>query len=230
MKKIGILGGMGPLAGVELQRYIIEATPAKKDQDHLEVVCYTASQVPDRSASLAADGGKAYLRAVVEAAQLLVKAGVSVMAIPCNTAHSRLPEIQAEVAVPIVNMVQLAVERLLRDYHGMSVGLLATDGTIASRVYEKTIPHSGIRWVLPRRDEQKAVMETIYSIKAKGIDSTSLYHLKRITRNLIEEGVGVLVAGCTELSLVTNKIQEEGKPVVDPMRVLAEALVEIGRK
>ena len=56
--RIGIVGGMGPMAGVYLQELIIEATPASRDQDHLEVVCFTNPHVPERMRSLAEDGGQ----------------------------------------------------------------------------------------------------------------------------------------------------------------------------
>lgn len=236
MKKIiGILGGMGPLAGIKLQEYIVQATPAKRDQDHLDVLCYTASHVRDRSASLAADGGKAYLEDVIGAAQLLVKAGVSVIAIPCNTAHSRLAEIQAGVSVPIMNMVRLTVEHLLLKYPGIPVGLLATDGTMATQVYQKAIPDSKIEWIVPDADAQKAVMGFIYgTVKAKPnlaeINEKELVPLAEATKGLVTRGAGVIVAGCTELSLVTGVLAKAGKPVVDPMRVIAEALVKYAKE
>jgi aspartate racemase len=235
MKLIGILGGMGPQAGVRLHQLVIEATPANKDQDHLDVVHYSASHVRDRSASLAADGGRAYLNDVIEAAQLLVRARVAAIGIPCNTAHSRLKEIQAGVAVPIVNMIDLTVRQLVRDYPGVPVGLLATDGTMATQVYQKASPDSGIKWIVPEPAEQKIVMGVIYGvIKAKpkltDITNAELAPLVAAARGLVERGAGVIVAGCTELSLVTDALAQAGVPVVDPMRILAEELVRIGKE
>ena len=88
--RIGIVGGMGPMAGVYLQQLIIEATPAERDQDHFEVVCFTNPHVPERMRSLAEDGGRRYAEAVRASARLLVHAGATHIVIPCNTAHARL--------------------------------------------------------------------------------------------------------------------------------------------
>ncbi len=230
MKKIiGILGGMGPEAGVKLQEYIIRATPATKDQDHCEVVCYTASHVRDRSASLAADGGKAYLADVIEAAQMLVKTGVDVIAIPCNTAHSRLAEIQAEVAVPIVNMVDLTVKQIRKEFEQVPVGLLATNGTLQTNLYQRTAANLGLTLVLPTPDEQKTVMGIIYDvIKAGKTAEKGVRPLVEVAAQLTKRGAQVLIAGCTELSLVTSELGKAGM-VADPMWILAEELVRIGK-
>jgi aspartate racemase len=214
---------------------VIEATPATRDQDHLDVVHYSASHVRDRSASLAEDGGKAYLEDVISAAQLLVCAGVKAIGIPCNTAHSRFAEIQAGVSVPIVNMVRLTAERLIANHPGVPVGLLATDGTMATQVYQKAVPGSGIKWIVPEPSEQTAVMDAIYKvIKAKprltDITDAELAPLVSAAKTLVARGAGVLVAGCTELSLVTEALLKADVPVVDPMRVLAEELVKIGKE
>src|SRR3989344_2637505 len=87
--RIGILGGMGPMAGVALQKLIIEYTPASKDQDHIQVLCFTNPHIPDRTKSLKEDGGAKFLAAVAASTQVLEKAGVHCIVIPCNTSHAR---------------------------------------------------------------------------------------------------------------------------------------------
>ena len=164
--RIGIVGGMGPLAGVYLQQLIIEATPARKDQDHFQVVCFTNPHVPERMRSLAEDGGRRYAEAVRASARLLVGAGVSHIVIPCNTAHARLAEIQRGVDVPIVNMVELALQALVAEHgRGQRVGLLATVGTIEQRVYQDGLPGAALEWVLPDEGDQRRVSEAILAVK-----------------------------------------------------------------
>ena len=131
--RIGILGGMGPEAGILLQTLIIQETPAKKDQDHLEVFVYTNPHVPDRTQSLKEDGGDSYLKAVIDSLKLLEKGNVDILAIACNTAHARLPEIQKSIQTPILNMVELARQEILATQG--SVGILATDGTVSSGLF-----------------------------------------------------------------------------------------------
>ena len=227
--RIGIVGGMGPLAGVYLQQLIIEATPARKDQDHFQVVCFTNPHVPERMRSLAEDGGRRYAEAVRASAQLLVGAGVSHIVIPCNTAHARLAEIRGGVAVPIVNMVELALQALVGE-HGRDqrVGLLATTGTLAQRVYQDGLPGgAALDWILPDEADQRRVSEAILAVKvnerARVADD-----LLGVARALVARGAGLILVGCTELSMCLDALTPAGVPLVDPMRILAGRLVEIG--
>jgi aspartate racemase len=226
--RIGIVGGMGPMAGVHLQRLIIEATPARKDQDHFQVVCFTNPHVPERMRSLAEDGGRRYAEAVRASAQLLVGAGVSHIAIPCNTAHARLPEIQRGVDVPIVDMVALALKTLV-DEHGSDqrVGLLATTGTIEQRVYENGLSGAAFDWVLPDDGDQRRVSEAILAVKVNE-GSRMADDLLGVARRLVQRGAGVMLIGCTELSMCLAALRPAGVPLVDPMRILARHLVDIG--
>jgi aspartate racemase len=226
--RIGIVGGMGPLAGVYLQQLIIEATPARKDQDHFQVVCFTNPHVPDRIRSLADDGGRRYAEAVRASARLLVGVGVSHIVIPCNTAHARLAEIRRGVDVPIVNMVELALQALVAEHgRGQRVGLLATVGTIEQRIYHDGLPGAALEWVLPGGGEQRRVSEAILAIKVNEAPRVGP-DLLAVTRALVERGARVILVGCTELSICLDALRPAGVPLVDPMRILAGHLVDIG--
>ncbi len=226
--RIGIAGGMGPLAGVYLQQLIIEATPAEKDQDHFQVVCFTNPHVPERMRSLVEDGGSRYADAVRATALLLAGAGATHIVIPCNTAHARLPEIQRGVGVPVVNMVNLAVRELLRLHPGRHrVGLLATIGTRNERVYEKAVPDAPIEWILPDDADQRRVSEAILAIKVNEASRVA-GDLLDVSRALVRQGAEVLMVGCTELSMCLHALGPAGVPLVDPLRIVAARLVEIG--
>jgi aspartate racemase len=228
--RVGIVGGMGPLAGVYLQQLIIEATPARKDQDHFQVVCFTNPHVPERMRSLAQNGGRRYAEAVRASAQLLVDAGVSHIVIPCNTAHARLEEIQRGVDVPIVDMVELALQALVDEHgRGQRVGLLATDGTIGQRVYQSGLPDAALDWVLPDEADQRCVSEAILAVKANEAPRVE-GDLTGVTRALAGRGARVILVGCSELSMCLDALRPAGVPLVDPMRILARHLVDLGHR
>jgi aspartate racemase len=226
--RIGIVGGMGPLAGVYLQQLIIEATPARKDQDHFQVVCFTNPHVPERMRSLADDGGRRYADAVRASARLLAGAGVSHIVIPCNTAHARLAEIRRGVDVPIVNMVELALQALVDEHgRGQRVGLLATTGTLEQRVYQDGLPGVPLGWILPDEADQRRVSEAILAVKVNE-GSRVAGDLRDVSRSLVGRGAGVILIWCTELSMCLDALRLAGVPLVDPLRILAGHLVEIG--
>lgn len=225
--RIGIVGGMGPMAGVFLQKLIIEATPTQKDQDHIQVVCFTNPQIKDRTASLASDGGKGYLTDIIESTQLLARAGVNVIVIPCNTAHARLSEIQKSISVPVVNMITVGLENLVAAYGHTSIGLLATQGTIREQVYQNSILGKEFTWITPSLEDQQKIMEIIYAIKA-GKEEEKIRAILPIARDLIIRGAQVILLGCTELSMYFDYVAKNiNYPVFDPLRAVAQYLVKL---
>lgn len=228
--RIGVVGGMGPMAGVYFQQLIIEATPAARDQDHFEVVCFTNPHVPERMRSLAEDGGRRYAAAVRASAQLLVRAGATHVVIPCNTAHARLAEIQDGVQAPILDMIAIGLAELeARHGAGRRTGLLATVGTIRERVYQRAATGGVAEWVLPDAADQERVAKAILAVKV-GRTSDILDELKQVAGRLIERGAELIVIGCTELSMCRDELAALGVPLVDPLRVVARHLVDLGRQ
>ncbi len=98
-KTVGILGGMGPLATVDLFAKIVENTPAVLDQDHLRIIIDNNPQIPPRVEAIL-QGGEDPLPAMVASAKLLAAAGADFIVMPCNTAHYWLDGLRAAVAVP----------------------------------------------------------------------------------------------------------------------------------
>jgi aspartate racemase len=226
--RIGIVGGMGPMAGVYLQQLIIEATPAGGDQDHFQAVCFTNPHVPERMRSLAEDGGRRYADAVRASALLLADAGCTHLVIPCNTAHARLAEIRRAVPVPFLDMIELGVRELVASYGADArVGLLATVGTIGERVYQRAAPDARLEWLLPDAADQRKVSEAILAVKVNE-SARIAAELLAVAGRLVERGATVILVGCTELSMCLEAIRPAGVPLVDPLRIVARRLVEIG--
>jgi aspartate racemase len=224
--RIGVLGGMGPEAGVLLQSLIIRATPAKRDQDHLEVIAYTNPHVPDRTESLAEDGGDSYLGAVVDSLRLLERAGVDVLVMACNTAHARLPEIQASVETPLLDIVDLA-KREIAAASGR-VGVLATHGTVKSGLF--SLPKHPDKTHSLREDQQGEVMAVIHAIKRGVRDETIITRLGKVITDMRKARCERFVLGCTELSLFHDELAGRlGKIFIDPLRLAAKELVGMGR-
>lgn len=224
--KIGVLGSTSPLVSIQLKKLIAESTPARKDQDHLEVVCYTNPKVSDYENGVEKESeDREYHENLVTSAQLLVRAGVSMIAIPCNKALTRISDIQGRVPVPVTNMVELTVKHILEQHGKAHVGILA--GGTTQKIYEATVPNSGIRWVVPDAAGQETMIKLIRAIKEGGeVDAAAV---TKVAKGLIEKGAKVIVLGCAKLSVVAEEVEKLGKPVVDPMRVLAEHLVDQAR-
>jgi aspartate racemase len=226
--RIGILGGMGPSAGVLLQQLIIEATPANKDQDHIQVVCFTNPQIPDRTVSLKENDGKKFVAAISESIKILEKAGVDVLVLPCNTSHARLREIQKETILPIMDMVNLTVLSLQsRGFDTKKIGVLATNGSVTENVYQNSLAKYNLLPVLPSPVFQEKLMKLIYAIKSGINSSFALDGLEKIICHLTNSGAEIIILGCTELSLYAKELRKKGHPIVDPLLIVAQELVRV---
>lgn len=218
-KTIGILGGMGPAATVELFRRIVLLTPAQCDQDHIPVVIDNNPQIPDRGPFIL-EGGPDPRPALCRSARKLERMGASFIVMPCNTAHVFLPYLRKAVRIPFIDMVAETAQRISESL----VGLLATETTVRTRLYHDACAPYGIEVLTPFVDDQARVMEIIYAIKGGAFDLVMKRDLRAIAARLRERGAAALIVGCTELSLVICQDDFDGI-VYDALDILARAAV-----
>ena len=223
-KTIGIIGGMGPLATVELFRKLVLLTRASSDREHIHILVDNFPQVPDRTASIL-NGGESPVPYIVQAGERLARSGAELLLLPCNTSHYYYGEIAARLPVPLLNMLQLTALSLQAS--GVrKVGLLATDGTIKTRVFEKALAEVGIDALLPDESGQKAVMDMIY-LQIKAGKEPNRPSLERVMDKLRSRGAERIVFGCTELPLAFDGAMPAD--AVDPAHILAlEAIRQAG--
>lgn len=222
MKTIGIIGGMGPLATVDLMNKIIRLTPAKNDQDHIHMIVDNYPQIPDRTSAIMGKG-MSPLPFMKQSAKKLEAAGAELIAIACNTAHYYLQDIQAAINIPIINMPKETV-RFIDEVGIRSVALLATDGTMATKLYQEFLRESKIAVLEPDEITQVSVMEGIYAVKAGDITKGKKL-LFQASQTMIEQGAEAIIAGCTEIPLVLSEL--DGIKVIDPSHILAKKVVDI---
>ena len=226
---IGILGGMGPAATVDLFDRIVCATPAERDQDHLRILIDNNPAVPDRTAAILGEGPDP-LPLLKQGVQELACRGAELLAIPCNTAHHFLPEVQAVCPVPILNMIA-ETARHVRTAHGdgCTVGILATTGTVGTGLYQRALEVENLAWTLPSDTEQEALMEAIYGpqgIKAGTAADGPRAAIQGIGRKMADRGANAFVLGCTEIPLVIGP-DDLVKPSVASNQVLADVTVRL---
>lgn len=224
----GIIGGLGPQATNYFISLLINIhQPAvKKDQDHIPFLTFNNPQIPDRTGHLV-HGKEDPLPELVRTGILLKYIGATFLAIPCNTAHAYSSAIEKHVGIPVMNMVTLTVQHIIDTFgRNASVGLLATDGTIESKVYQNefTTIAPTIRIITPTPNNQEAIHETIYQIKASGVDKKSIKTIHTAAMKLVSRGADAVILGCTEIPLA---IQQRNCtfPIIDPMEVLAQQVV-----
>ena len=215
---IGILGGMGPEATVELYRSIVSITPAKQDQDHFRILIDNNPKISDRTAAILGKGSDPF-PALLESARILEQAGAGFLIIPCNTAHHWLSELRRSLSIPVLDMIaETAVEVARHRPTLRKIGLLATRGTIQAGLYQRALKAKALNFLTPEPDEQDVIMEVIYRVKVG--DYTAKERLLPMAQHLIQRGADGLILGCTELSLIIKQ-EDTDFPVFDPLSILS---------
>ncbi len=233
--KIGIVGGLGPLASVDLYDKITRATPAKNDQEHFKIVIEQNPQVPDRTKHLLGEGDDPTLP-LYAACKKLEADEVDIIIFPCNTAHAYIDHIAPHLSVPMLDMQKVTAEEIKAKFGAKTVvGLMATDGTCQSGLYDVQIKKLGMKYVKPDAKHQKLVMEAIYGergVKAGHREGLAKEQLLKAAEYLVsKKGATVLILGCTELPILLKesdafKIGGKTVGVVDPTAATARYVVK----
>ncbi len=231
-RTIGILGGMGPAATVDLFNRIVRATPAKTDQEHIPILIFNDTAIPDRSQAIL-HGGADPVPPMQTGIDLLARMGADLIAIPCNTAHHYWAQLQAGVKLPVLNMITETVQAIRRDHPQVArVGIMATSGTIAVGVYQDPLGAAGLMPVEPTPDEVARMMEAIYGergVKAGFETGLAQELLLGVGSALMARGAQALILGCTEIPLAVHD-GDLPIPLVISNQALAEAAVRESTK
>jgi aspartate racemase len=227
LRRVGILGGMGPAATVDLMAKVLAATPARRDEDHVPLIVWNVPQVPSRPAALRGDGPSP-LPAMLEGARFLQGAGATALAIACNTAHHWADALQRAVSIPVLHIADAAVAELMaRKPPPAAAGLLGTRETLRSGIYQGRMAAHGIPAVEPDEAMQAAIERAIADVKAGEMDRACAAFIP-VADALVERGAQALVLACTELPLLPCPAGLRPR-LLDPTLALARAIVTHSR-
>ena len=227
--KLGVLGGMGPQATQVFYQYVLDRTDASCDQEHLPTLILSDTLMPDRTQAILSGNTEPVYQRLLKDAKLLEDCGCTAIAIPCNTSHYFVDRLQGEISTPIIHMIR-ETARYLSQQGKRRPGILATDGTIHSGMYQTACAEFGLEAVAPDADIQKIVMSVIYDEIKRG-EQGSREKFVQIDRALRSMGCDCAILACTELSVFRNYHKLPPFYYVDAMQVLAEqAVVRCGKQ
>ena len=220
---LGILGGLGPMATVYFYEMIISHTKAEKDQDHIDIVINSRATTPDRTAYIMGKSSENPLRIMVEDSKRLKEYGVTLLAIPCNTALYFYDMLTDAIDIPFLNIMDETASYL--ESKGIKkAGVMATEGTVISKTYHRYLEAHGIECVVPDEEHQKLITEVIYDNIKMG-KPADMEKFMKAANYLLENGAEKLILGCTELSLVKKQECLDTR-FVDSLEVLAKKAIE----
>jgi aspartate racemase len=222
-KIVGILGGMGPMSTVDLMRLVTEKTPVQREREHLRLLVDSRPEIPDRPAGIFGTGPSP-APMMCESARLLEKWGAELLAIPCNTAHAFLDEVQEAVSIEVLDMLGLVGRELATRFAaGTPVGLLATTAAAKARIFHDRIP--GFTLLTPSEEvHEELVAPAILQVKLEDSVAEPRRRFLEAVETLDPPPMAV-VAGCTEVELALAGADTQ-VPVFLPMDLLAQEIVD----
>lgn len=222
MKVLGIIGGLGPMATAYFLQLITQMTDANYDQEHIEIMIHSKPQIPDRTNYILGKSQENPVLDMIKMGRNLMKQGAEVLAIPCITAHYFQRELENDIGIPIINAIE-ETSLYLQEHNISKVGIMATDGTIESKIFQRELEGRGIEVIIPSKEKQKKVMYLIYdNVKAgKSMDKKVF---DEVSQELLVQGAQVILLGCTELSLIKRDLCMNHN-YLDVMEILARKSV-----
>ena len=240
---IGILGGMGTQAGLDFCNKLAMLSRGKIDQEYPLFILYNKSNIPGRPESIGVQT-RAFsalprssknitkynkvLKSLLIGCRLLEKSGCKFIVIPCNTAHYWYEDLKRKIKIPIINMpkeVFFHTKKICKK--GAKIGLLATEGTLKTEIYEKLFKNE-YKLIKPTNNLQiKSVNKTIKHVKMGNIKFAEK-SIKPAINYLIRNNCKKIILGCTEIPIAifafkSLKNAKLSKLYLDPNLILANS-------
>jgi aspartate racemase len=222
MKRLGILGGMGPAASAEYITRLIAQTSASCDQEHIPFVLWNEPRTPDRSTSLR-NGDDRPLPYLLQGIQVLKDMGCNLIVIPCNTAHFWYDEL-IKLKVPIVHIVDSVALTLCNADVTGTIGVIGTQATIELGLYQDRLTD----WdcIVPSQNEMDDIVQPAIDLVKAGDMVKSHTMLMSVVDSLIARGAQAVVLGCTEIPLAVKANNKNGIPLINSIDSLVKVVIK----
>ena len=206
-------------------------TDASCDQENLNLILLSHAGMPDRTRAILSKD-EAQIEEVrsklLADAIFLQNAGCTAIAVTCNTAHYFVNMIEGELDIPFIHLIRETAEAVASEFGAKKVAVLATDGTIETRLYQDELSKRGVIAFTPKAEVQALVMHEIYECIKSGKPADEEIWQK-IEEYVKAEGCEAAVLACTELSVVRKELSL-GSFYFDPMDIMAERCLDFYEK
>jgi aspartate racemase len=226
-KIVGILGGMGPEATVDLMQRIIRLTPALDDADHIRCIVDNNPKVPSRIRAIIEGGGEDPGPCMADMGQRLASWGADFLVIACNTAHYYHGAVQQAVDIPVINLIDLVTNHVKDNFPEQDkVGILASPAVAMTGLYTERFKTLGMTDIWPDADHQACLLGVIKEIKKGNTGPGVRADYVAVCENLRQQGAQLAIVACTELSAL-----DETLPVdfLDAAEILAREIVAVAK-
>jgi len=223
-KIIGILGGYGPYATNDFYKTLLDNTVTVKDWDHFHAILDVNPKIPSRARSYLF-GEEDPTPHMLKGIERLKVSGADFFVCPCNTAHYFLNKCKHIPNLPFLNMIDAVVKRIV-DSNIKTIGVLGSEVTVMSKLYEDKLTSAGI--IVENVDDLKDVRIIIEA----GKQNTNVFEARELMNSLIAKfksnGCQAIIYACTELPIILP-IKDSQLPVFDSSQILAEETIKFAK-
>lgn len=221
-KIIGILGGMGPYATIDIYKKILDSLSVEKERDYPHVIISSNPKMPSRVRAFLFDE-ESPLSYLISEAQRLEKAGADFLIVACNSAHYYIDGVKPFVDIEILDIVKLTAKHIQEtEPYIQKVGVLGTELINRSDLYDKELIKFQIRTIKPHPNEEKILRNAIEAVKHNIITESIKLDFIDLMNELKNRGAEAVVLGCTEFPILLNKTNIDVK-IFDPTQILVNA-------
>lgn len=225
MKTLGILGGVGPQTTSKVYLSIIDSMRKSEQDTYPSIIIYNLPFpfIIENEAIIQGIHSEKMIPYLVDGAKILEKAGATFGILPCNTLHKYIGEIRESIKIPFLSILEATLLKL-KSLNLKKVGILATQTTIDSKIYDNILEKNGITILCPSKIEQDDINNIIVEL-INGVESeTHGKKIEMICNALQEKGAESILLACTDLQLATSSVKSP-IPIVDTTEILIQASV-----
>lgn len=224
MKTVGIIGGMGPAASIDLYSKITSLTPAQKDQDHVHIIIDSFSAIPDRTGAIL-NGTKDPTPYLIKSALALKAAGADAIAMACNTAHYYADEIEKASSLKVLHIAKIAVNALLDKFKSAkNIAVIATTGTRRAGIYDNILFNKNLTSISLSANQENELMSCIYDGAKAGKIAEYAPRFKSVIDGI---NADAFIAGCTEVPLFLPYLSQDVRDkFIDSTNELAKEIIK----
>lgn len=206
MKKIGLVGGIGPASTVDYYLGLIERCRAEFGENVYPEIVIDSVSLTTATDFLAQNDFDGNAQLMLKSLAGLKAAGAEIAAITANTEHIVWDRISDKFQLPVVSIVEATAAEILRKGY-RKVLILGTIFTMKSGLYEKPLAERGITPIVPTDEDKEKIANLFFPNLENGIvvPEDKVKMLEIVGRYVREKGADAVLLGCTELPLMIKE-------------------------
>ncbi|HKP46264.1 MAG TPA: amino acid racemase [Pyrinomonadaceae bacterium] len=222
MKTLGLIGGVGPESTIEYYRFIIDAYRGQRDGEYPLIVINSINL--KLMLRLIDDDREQFIQELVNAVEVVARAGADFAAFAANTPHIVFDEVQFRSPIPLISIAEATREKA-HQLGFEKVGLFGTGFTMGAKFYPEVFARAGLQLIVPNEEEREYIHDKYLGelLNNKFLPDTRDRMLAIAANLKTRDGIEALILGGTELPLLLRG-EDPGIPLLDTTKIHVEKL------